>query len=156
MWAKIKNLLWLNLKKFKLNFIWRLLFIGINFMLLFSSTLTVLDGTYLPFNVFLYILAVISIANILFLFAKINAERDVISLLRSMGASRVFIVFDYVIENTLQFVLSLLIFLICSIFIRFEPMQFLLALTEIFLIGVFTLIFSLQNIRLTEKLMRMN
>ncbi len=154
MWAKIKNILWLNLKKMRVHAFWRILYISINFMLFFSASLTLADGTFLDPGLILFIFILASLANILFLYAKMHSEQNAISLLRSMGASRLFIIIDYETENVLQFIIAL-IFFSFSLFIKPANLKyFLITQLELVVIVLSTLILSLLHIRKTEKMLR--
>lgn len=155
MWAKIKNILWLNIKKFRVHAGWKILLISMNFMLFFSATLTETDGTFISQGLYLFIFILVSLANLLFLAAKSQGEQRVISLLRSMGASRLFIVIDYSTENFLQLFISFVCF---SVFLFFRTVHWpylLISLSQLFLVFFSSMILSLIQIHSTEKILRM-
>lgn len=104
------NILWLNLKRFKSDIFWRVLLIMINFMLFFSTSLP------LTRSVVDYIFVLVTLANILFIYTRFQANTGSIGILLSLGASRFFIVVDRTIEILLEVFLAALFFFISTFF----------------------------------------
>lgn len=101
----IFKLFWLSIKRFPYHFFWRVLMIAINFMLFFTSTLPV------PKEIVIYIFVMVSMANVLFIYTRIRGDSASLTLLRSLGASRIFIIADQAMEFLLQILIAFLLFL---------------------------------------------
>lgn len=99
------NLLWFNMKKLSVQRFWRVILVLINLLIL-GSTILPVDS-----RIVLFILVLGSLANILFMYTRINAKQDSITLLRSIGASRTFIHFDNIMEVMLEIKIAMLIYL---------------------------------------------
>ena len=108
------NILWLNLKRFKSDIFWRVILILINFMLFFSTSLP------LTRSVVDYIFVLVTLANVLFIYTRFQANTGSISILLSLGASRFFIVVDRTIEILLEVFFAAVCFFI-SLFFK-EPL----------------------------------
>lgn len=102
------NILWINLKRFKSDIFWRILLIMINFMLFFSTSLP------LTRPVVDYIFVLVTLANVLFIYTRFQANTGSIGILLSLGASRFFIVVDRTIEILLEVFLAALFFFIST------------------------------------------
>jgi hypothetical protein len=145
------NILWLNIKKLRTNIFWKVVFILINFLLFFSTTLRLPDASFLPQHIFFFIFILVSLSNILFCYVKIFSEQPVISLLRSMGASKTFIIINNVAEVKLLFLISLLLFAGAAFFRAVVISHFIISLCEILLLITVSMIFSIIAIVKVEK-----
>ena len=106
----IFKLFWLNIKRFPFHFLWRILMIVINFMLFFTATLPVQK------EIVAYIFVLVSLANVLFIYTRIKGDNATLTLLRSLGASRIFIIADQLMEFLLQVFIAFIFFLPVIIF----------------------------------------
>jgi hypothetical protein len=141
----MSNIVWLNLKRFKHHILWRLILICINFMMLFSTIISQ--------NVFLviYILIMTAFMNVLFVIIRTNSESDSISLLRSFGASRLFIIFDNLLDVLLEILIAVLLFCLIIPFLK-PPLLFLfLIIIQLAVVSLVTPFYSYLTLYNMEK-----
>ncbi len=141
----IKNILWFNIKRFKINSFWRIIFFIINFMLFLSTFFPA------PGNFSYYIFIIVTLSNFLFIYSRINSRVDTFFLLRQFGASLLFIIIDNIIEILLIFFSSAVTFLIASIFLKPSQQSFLFIIYQLAAVIFFIPIVSLVVIMRLEK-----
>ncbi len=139
------NILWLNIKRFKIQLFWRILLILINFMLFFSSTLNI------QVNILYYIILIATFSNILFIYIRVFSESSSINLFRLFGASKTFIILNYIIELFIEVFIAAILFLLVIIFIKPKYNPLLIILCQIIMISIITPIFSLVVVSNIEK-----
>lgn len=147
----LRNIIWLNVRKLKINIFWKLVFVLINFLLLFASALRLPNSTYLPSYIYFFIFTIATLSNILFEYIKITYDKSEISLLRSLGASRPFIMVNNMFEIFLLFMISVILFCFVLIAKRPSPQYFLLSLSELLIIITASTVFSFITILKVEK-----
>lgn len=141
----IINIIWLNMKKFKFHVIWRIFFVIINFMLFFATTFEIS-----PF--FLnYLVVIVSLSNILFIFSRVNAQIESINLMRSFGASRLFIVIDHLFEIFFEIIIAVILFLVILPFRKPSLSVLLPIFSQLLIVVGLTPLFSLLTISRLEK-----
>ncbi len=139
------NILWLNIKRFKIHIFWRILLILINFMLFYSTILPV------SISVIYYIFAIITLSNLLFIYIRIYSEGDSIILMRSFGASKTFIILDTVIEIVLEILIAAILFSFIYIYSKHVFNYLILLLFQILIVSIITPIFTIIEIFNLEK-----
>ncbi len=143
------NVIWINMKRLSHQFGFRSLTFLINLMFLFIFVFN------LDLIVYYYIFAMVSLANILFIITRIQAEKDSIILLRSFGASKFFIVFDHVFQILFQVIIALIIFLVLFpvlfFFRKVNFLPFFFIIAEIVIIVFVSSINSFLTIKKLEK-----
>lgn len=123
------NILWLNMKRLRVRFFWRGLFILLNFLVFAATTLTINPAQYG------YVFLIAAVANVLFISLRAFSDSRSMQLLRSLGASRSFIVFDHLTENLIEWATAVLISLPVFVF-RKGVHAFVPVIGAMLLIGV--------------------
>ncbi len=143
------NILWINLRRIRFQLGWRVLIFFINTLFLFLFCIK------LSIFIYSYVFLMVLFANILFILTRIQAEKDSILLLRSFGASKIFIILDHLFQILLQLFVAGIIFILpfpfLYIFLKASPESFLFFLVELLCISIITTIYSIKTINLLEK-----
>lgn len=148
----IKNIVWLNLKKLKQNVFWRILFVAINLILFFPAIMIKPATALIPAGAFLYTFLLVTLSNTLFLYSRITSDLATVSLYRSLGASRAFIIFNNLTEALLLVFIAIVLFAIVIIFFGVSGRNFLISLSEVGYIIVIGILFSIISIGRAEKI----
>lgn len=147
----IQNLFWLNLKKLKKKVFWKILFSVIQ-LFLFASTLYTGTGTlWVPSETFGFIFILITLSNTLFLYIKISSDLGIISLYRSLGASKSFIVLDNLMEFLMLYAIALVLFALTLIFLKYNARLFSISLLQILIAASESMLFSFIAMNRAEK-----
>jgi membrane-associated HD superfamily phosphohydrolase len=132
----LNNLFWLNMKKLRGSFFWRLILVAINFGMFYAA----LSGY--ENRILLLFFGITSLSNVLMMYIRTGAKVDSTSLLRSMGASRTFVLVDNLIEIMLEFLIAAVIAIALLPFFKTAHWLFRMAGWEFLAILVFSPIFS--------------
>ncbi|MGC8764330.1 MAG: hypothetical protein ACP5QT_00370 [Brevinematia bacterium] len=146
----LSNIIWLNIKRAAYQSIWRILVFLINAMFFFLFCFKLSDFIYT------YVFLITLFANILFVITRIQSEKDSIILLRSFGASKLFIIFDHLFQILLQIFMAFIVFIpaipvIFFISKYFSPFSFYFFLIDVAFISLISSIYSLRTINSLEK-----
>ncbi len=142
----MRNLGWLSFKKVKSEIFRKFLVVSLNFLLFQTMTLAV------GFGVYRFILLIVTLSNTLFLYVKIERDVEVVSLLRSIGASKRFIYLHHLSEVGLLYVVSVLVALPLLILRPLQQNALLWGGGEfLYLLGV-TFIFTQITLNRVERL----
>ena len=139
------NIIWLNLKRLYSHLIWRVILIIIHFMLFAAATLPVTG------NIVWYIFIITALSNILFIYTRTRAKSDSVYLLRSIGASRVFIILDNLFEVLIEIFAAFLLFLPVLLFRKPLFNYWLLLLYSFFVVIIISPCLSLWFIHQMES-----
>lgn len=143
----LENIMWLNIKRLRILSFWRVMFFIINFMP-FLVTLLAVNQTTLY-----YIFIIVSFSNMLFIYSRINSRLEAYNLLRQLGASLLFIVFDNIFEIFLVFAAAVVFFLILSMYVRPTHISMLFILFQGLVVSLYIPVVSLIIlIRLDRKI----
>jgi hypothetical protein len=141
----MRNLLWLNMKRVKNRIFWRLVLVVINFMLLYSAFIV------LPVNFIWYLFSIVTLSNILLIYSRVHSDNESLSLLRTFGATKVFIVFNHMTEILIEIILACIIFIV-FLFIKKPVNPYLWIIVFLFLgVIIVTPLFSFSMIAQMEK-----
>jgi hypothetical protein len=140
-----RNILWLNMKRVRNRIFWRILLIAINFMLLYCTFIT------LPADFIWYIFSIVTLSNILFIYSRVHSDNESLSLLRTFGATRTFIIFNHMIEILMEIIIAFLIFIVFLFFKKPVNHYFLIIINLFLGVIIITPLFSLNKIRQMEK-----
>ncbi len=127
----LENIIWLNIRRYRLLSFWRIIFFVINFMLFIITVMTV------PQNILFYIFIIVTLSNMLFIYSRINSHTDSYILLRQLGASFIFIIFDNIIEIFIVFTFSVVFFLLLFFFIRINMISIMFILYQALVVILF-------------------
>ncbi len=119
-----ENIFWYNLKRFKPLSFWRVFFFLINFMLFLSTLLG------LPERTEYYIFIIVTLSNWLFIFTRINSRAESYQLLKQLGASRIFIITDNIIEVFIVFFITVFFYFVLTLYVKTSPRSFVFILFE--------------------------
>ncbi len=120
----------------------------INLMLFSVTFLTV------PQSFLYYIFIIVSFSNMLFIYSRIISRTDAYILLRQLGSSFIFIIFDNIFEIILVFVPAAAFSLIFSLYIRPSALSFLFILFQALVVVLFIPIVSLIVLIRLDKQIR--
>ncbi len=148
----LKNIVWLNIKKLKQNVFWRLLFVAVNLVLFLPALIVKPATSLIPAGAYPYVVLLVTLSNTLFLYVKITFDIASVSLLRSLGASRSFIIVNNITEVLLLFFISIIVFAIIVIFFGVSGRLFLISLAEMVYIVLASYLFSSISIYQAEKI----
>jgi cell division protein FtsX len=139
------NIIWLNLKKMRVKVFWRILLVLINFMLFFASTISI------EWNVFLYLFVIVTLANTLFIYIRVYSEKETVIILRSIGASKAYIIFDHIAEILIEMLIAGLLFAGFIALRKVHVFYLLFAACQPIILFIFSPLFSLRLIFQIEK-----
>lgn len=127
----LENILWFNIRRFRFLSFWRVTFFIINLMLFLSTAMV------MPMNLLYYIFILVSLSNMLFIYSRINSRVSSYILLRQLGASFVFIIFDNIIEILLVFASCAAFYLLMFPLLRPNDISFMFILYQALVVVLF-------------------
>ena len=141
----LQNTIWLNMKRMKSGLFWRLLLLIINGMLFAAG--------FFPFSkqVVQYVFLLVIFSNILFVNVLVSTQRSAFVLLRSLGASKLFILIDNLVEVIIEIFIPGIVFLAMMIFIKPYYNPAVLIGLDILITSVIIPIFTYLAIAKLEK-----
>lgn len=147
----LTNLIRLNFKKILQSPFQSFLLIAINFALFFLSCLHFEEGKLLSLSQFLIVFSIISLSNLLYIYNNITQKLPTISLLRSMGASRAYVIFDFCLEVLLLYVVAALFFAVTLFFYQPFPDYLIFTLYEMLWLIIVSVLVTFLALKRAEK-----